>query len=191
METNGQDRANGRGTGPAVDWPALLARHDRWLRTAVLARLREPEGVEDVMQAVAVAAIEQRSPLVDMSKVAPWLYRLAVWQTLIYRRRAGRRRKLVERAGAASAISDGADRRHDPLAWLLADERRQLVRLALERLPRQDAEILLLKHTEDWSYRELAAHLGITEKAVEARLHRARARLRNELALCRPDGELR
>jgi RNA polymerase sigma-70 factor (ECF subfamily) len=42
----------------------------------------------------------------------------------------------------------------------------------------RDAEILLLKYTEDWSYRELAAHLGISESAVEARLHRARGRLR-------------
>jgi RNA polymerase sigma-70 factor (ECF subfamily) len=67
----------------------------------------------------------------------------------------------------------------DPLEWLLADERRQLVRAALERLPRRDTELLLLKYTEDWSYRELAARLS--ESAIEARLHRARARLRAEL----------
>ena len=48
--------------------------------------------------------------------------------------------------------------------------------------PRRDAEILLLKYTEDWSYRQLAGRLGITESAVEARLHRARLRLRAELA---------
>ena len=55
------------------------------------------------------------------------------------------------------------------------------MRGALERLSRRDAEILLLKYTEDWSYRELALHLGASESAVEARLHRARARLRAEL----------
>src|SRR5262245_12545637 len=121
METNSQEPVR-NGTG-AIDWSALLARHDRWLRTAVLARLREPDGVEDVMQAVAAAAIEQRAPLLDLTKVAPWLYRLAVWQTLIYRRRAGRRRKLAQRFEAASAARDGADERPDPLAWLLADER--------------------------------------------------------------------
>ena len=51
----------------------------------------------------------------------------------------------------------------------------------MARLPRRDAEILLLKYTESWSYRRLAQHLGITESAVEARLHRARNRLRKEL----------
>lgn len=78
-----------------LDSPALLARHDRWLRTAVLARLREPDGVDEVMQRVAVAAIQQRAPLLDLSKAAPWLYRLAIWQTLMYRRKAGRERKLA------------------------------------------------------------------------------------------------
>ncbi|MSR56874.1 MAG: RNA polymerase sigma factor [Planctomycetaceae bacterium] len=189
MNSNGQDTAAIGGAGPATDWPGLLARHERWLRTAVYARLREPEGVEEVMQAVAVAAIEQRSPLLDLSKAAPWLYRLAVWQTLLYRRRAGRHRKLIERFGAQVAAAPAATKLAEPLAWLLADERRHLVRRALARLPRQDAEILLLKYTEDWSYRELACHLGIGESAVESRLHRARSRMRQELATENVTGE--
>ena len=42
-------------------------------------------------------------------------------------------------------------------------------------------EILLLKYTEDWSYREIARQLGVSDSAIEARLHRARKRLRVEL----------
>jgi hypothetical protein len=47
----------------AIDWMATLAAHDRWLRTVVLARLREQQAVEEVMQEVALAAIAQRAPL--------------------------------------------------------------------------------------------------------------------------------
>jgi RNA polymerase sigma factor (sigma-70 family) len=173
-------RRNGTTARAALDWSAILARHERWLRTAVFARLREVDGVDEVMQAVAVAALRQQAPLLDLNKAAPWLYRLAVWQTLQYRRRAGRQRKLT--GNYARRLPEGqGERAADPLAWLLADERQRLTRAALERLPRQDAEILLLKYTEDWSYRELAAHLGIGESAVESRLHRARCRLRCEL----------
>jgi RNA polymerase sigma factor (sigma-70 family) len=57
-----------------------------------------------------------------------------------------------------------------------------LIRKAIKRLPRQDAEMLMLKYTEDWSYRELADHLGISHSAVESRLHRARKRMRDQLA---------
>jgi RNA polymerase sigma-70 factor (ECF subfamily) len=52
----------------------------------------------------------------------------------------------------------------------------------LTHLAAKDAEILLLKYTEDWNYHQIAAHLGISHAAVETRLHRARARLRQELA---------
>ena len=66
--------------------------------------------------------------------------------------------------------------------WLLAQERRQLVRKALSHLEPRDAEMLLLKYTESWSYQQIAEHLGVSRSAVESRLHRARRRMRDELA---------
>ena len=65
---------------------------------------------------------------------------------------------------------------------MLAEERRQLVRVAVERLPGRDAELLLLKYSQNWSYHQIAEHLGISHSAVESRLHRARGKLRSELA---------
>src|SRR5688500_17113063 len=88
--------AQGRGTA-AIDWPAALAAHDRWLRTVVLSRLGEPQAVDEVMQEVSLAAVAQRAPLQDGEKVAPWLYRLAVVQSLLYRRKRGRQKKLADR----------------------------------------------------------------------------------------------
>ncbi|MCA9270883.1 MAG: sigma-70 region 4 domain-containing protein, partial [Planctomycetales bacterium] len=38
------------------------------------------------------------------------------------------------------------------------------------------------KYVEDWSYRQIAERLGVSASAVEARLHRARGRLREQLA---------
>jgi len=166
--------------GP-VDWAAALARHDRWLRTVVRARLGEPQAVDEVMQEVALAAVRQQAPLSDASKAAPWLYRLAVRQTLLYRRSMGRRRKHIDGFANQVRVEHGRDRSGDPLDWLLADERRRLVREALQKLHRRDAEILLLKYTEHWSYRKLAEHLGVSHSAVESRLHRARQRLRSTL----------
>jgi len=168
---------------PAIDWQSALAQHDRWLCTVILARVHEPQAVEEVLQEVALAAVRQAAPLADPTKVAPWLYRLAVLQSLLYRRKCGRRRRLVGRF--AEQIERGEwtpPAPVDPLHWLLAEERRSLVRRALGLLAPRDAEILLLKYTEDWNYHQIAAHLGVGHAAVEARLHRARARLRQELA---------
>ncbi|HZZ72214.1 MAG TPA: RNA polymerase sigma factor [Pirellulales bacterium] len=165
----------------AIDWRVVLAEQQRWLRTVVLARLGEPQAVEEVMQEVCLAAVRQRSPLADPAKAAPWLYRLAVRQALLYRRKAGRQRKLVNRFADGFRPTEFDRRETDPLAWLLSDERRRLVRAALQKLKRGDAEVLLLKYSEDWSYHDIAARLGVSHSAVEARLHRARAKLRHEL----------
>ena len=164
-----------------IDWQAVLAQHDRWLRTVVLARVGERAAVDEVMQEVALAAVRQKAPIEDVSKVGSWLYRVAVMQSLLYRRKRGRGRKLVQRFVDRLPSDAREPRSADPLAWLVDDERRSLVRKAIDRLKRRDAEILLLKYTEDWSYQQLADHLGISVSAVEARLHRARARMREEL----------
>lgn len=166
----------------SIDWPSALAEHDRWLRTVVCARLGEPQAIDEVMQEVAMAAVRQHAPLADPTKVGPWLYRLAVRHTLLYRRKQGRRRKLIDRYAQRFRPSESDNRQTDPFGWLLAEERRTQVRQAMKRLAQRDAEILLLKYTEDWSYRALAEHLGVSESAVETRLHRARQRLRTELA---------
>lgn len=177
----GRSEATG---GPLpVDWVAALAEHDRWLRTIVLARTGEPQAVDEVMQEVALAAVRQRAPLADVTKVAPWLYRLAVRQSLLYRRRMGRKRRREQGYGEEYRPTEEDTRGYDPLGWLLAEERRSLIRSAISRLPRKDAEILMLKYTEGWSYHEIAAHVGISHSAVESRLHRARAMLRRQLAV--------
>jgi RNA polymerase sigma-70 factor (ECF subfamily) len=159
-----------------------LVEHERWLRTVVCARVGEPQAIDEVMQEMSLAAVRQHAPLDDAAKVAPWLYRLAVRYSLLYRRKQGRRRKLIDRYVERYRPSETDAREMDPLGWLLAEERRAQVRAAMARLPKRDAEILLLKYSEDWSYRTLAEHLGVSESAVETRLHRARARLRTELA---------
>jgi RNA polymerase sigma-70 factor (ECF subfamily) len=166
----------------SIDWPSVLAEHDRWLRSVVCARVGEPQAIDEVMQEVSLAAVRQHAPLTDPSKVAPWLYRLAVRHSLLYRRKQGRKRKLVDRYAQRFQPSEADNRQSDPLDWLLAKECRTQVREAMTRLAKRDAEILLLKYTEDWSYRSLAEHLGVSESAVETRLHRARQRLRTELA---------
>jgi RNA polymerase sigma factor (sigma-70 family) len=165
----------------ALDRGRTLAEHDRWLRRVVASRLGEAQAVDEVMQEVALAAVAQRSRLNNPARVAVWLYRLAVRHVLLYRRKTGRRRGLIDRYAArrrAGEREPGAS----PLGWLVHNERRQIVQDALGRLPPRDAELLILKYAEGISARDLAERLGVTVATIDTRLHRARGRLRAELA---------
>jgi RNA polymerase sigma factor (sigma-70 family) len=162
-----------------VKWERLLMQHERWLRQIILARVGEPQAIDEVFQEVAAHALAQKSPLLDEAKAPAWLYRVAVTQCLLYRRKAGRQRKLLRRFGEdrLHIATDTADALH----WLLSAERHEQVRAAMLCLPVQDAELLLLKYAEGWRYQQMANHLGLSVTVVEARLHRARARLRQLL----------
>jgi RNA polymerase sigma-70 factor (ECF subfamily) len=161
------------GVEASIDWASELTTHRRWLRTVLVARLREHHSVEEVMQEVALAAVSQSKPLRDRTRVGAWLYRVALRQVLLFRRKRGRQARF--HAQVAERVTQAVC---DPLSWLLEGERLQLLRKALEKLDSSDREILLLKYSEEWSGQQLAQHLGVSLSCIEARLHRARQRLR-------------
>lgn len=164
-----------------IDWVSVFAEHEKWLRTVIYARVGDREGAEEVLQEVALAAVKQSAPIEDRAKIAPWLYQVAIRQTLLYRRKMGRMRKLKNGFAEKTQPTEEDHRTDNPLTWLIDNERRELVREAIKQLRKQDREILLLKYTEGWNYNQISTHLGISQSAVEARLHRARQKLRNLL----------
>lgn len=170
------------GISPAIDWPLELQRHGRWLRSVLIVRSRESSVVEELFQEVALTALRDGHAVRDQQKAAPWLYRVAVRQALMHRRRMDRERRRLSAMTREPSSHDHEEPLSDPLKWLLADERDRSIRSAINGLPGKDAEILLLKYTENWSYRQIAEHLGVSEHAVDSRLHRARHRLRSRLS---------
>jgi RNA polymerase sigma-70 factor (ECF subfamily) len=62
------------------------------------------------------------------------------------------------------------------------EERAQQLDEALNRLPFEMREILVLRELEGWSYKQLASTLKVASGTVMSRLSRARQRLRRELA---------
>lgn len=172
-----------RETDGGIDWDAAFRRHARWLRTVIASRVGEASAVDDLLQQVGLALSRPERRPSEADHVAPWMYRVAVKQCLMYRRTVGRRRRLGANLEQEPDHPSPADQ-IDPLDWLLQEERLQAVRSAILVLPDLDRQLLLLKYTEDWSYRQLAAHLGVSVNTVEYRLQLARNRLRGSLQDC-------
>ena len=163
-------------TGPSPQ--VVFLTHESWLRTVVRSRLNESEAVEDVMQNIAMAIVRHRHGLAEIHRITSWLYQIAIRQVLMHRRSTGRRRRLqnsiaTERAGQISA-SNSLDK-------MLACESQQIVQKALNDLNDLDRQVLMLKYSEGWSYREMAKHLGVREDTIEYRLLKARKNLRRLL----------
>jgi len=165
---------------PPIDWGKAWEEHRRWLATVIRSRLADREAAEDVLQEVAAAAIGQQSRPTDPSKIAPWLYRVALRQVINHHRANGRRRRLVQGAIAAGQGME-TSRDLEPGEQLMRLEESKSLSEAMQQMDPQDRQLLLLKYTEGWGYQELAQHLGISVKTVEYRLLKARKALRAAL----------
>jgi RNA polymerase sigma-70 factor (ECF subfamily) len=164
-----------------IDPLEALPEHEAWLRTTLLARLGNWEEVEEVMQEVAVAAANQSAKAEPIERVGPWLYRVALRQMMLLRRKAGRRRKLIQGVIQAKQPTEVDTQTYSPLDFLMVEERREQVRQAMVGMSERDRQLLMLKYVEGLSYADIAKRVGVTASAVQSRLHRARAELRGQL----------
>jgi RNA polymerase sigma-70 factor (ECF subfamily) len=83
---------------------------------------------------------------------------------------------------AAVHGSDGGTTSGSPMDQLLREEQRQKILEAIAELPQDDRLVLVMKHMEGLSYKEIAETTGTSVSAVESRLFRARQALRKKLA---------
>jgi len=157
---------------------AVYLENETWLRTVVRSRVQESDAVEDIMQNIALALVRQRETLRDIAQIGAWLYQVAVRQVMMHRRTAGRRRNFENRLSQQAGSGDSVSSEYDPVASVLAAEKQESVRVAVQQLDELDRQVLMLKYVEGWTYRQLAEMLGVSEDTIEYRLLKSRKRLK-------------
>ena len=85
--------------------------------------------------------------------------------------------------GLGDSSTAGTDRASygNPEALLMQQAGKQIINSALERLPVESREIIVLRELEDLSYKEIASILQVPIGTVMSRLARARKLLREQL----------
>lgn len=171
-------------------WPSVMQAHRGWLTSVIYARLRDGHAVDEVLQETALAASQQKQIASDSEGVCKWLYRVAIRQAMLYRRKQFRAERRVQEVGERSLGNYKQQTEfNDPLQTLVAMENRHLVRAAMNQLDTKDCEILMLKYCDGWSCQEMASRLEVSLSAVKSRLLRARRSLRDKLLTLDSDWE--
>lgn len=165
----------------ACDPAEEFASHQGWLRTVLLSRLGNCEEADEVLQEIALAAANQSAKREPVERVGPWLYRVALRQVLLLKRRQGRKRRLLSNVINRTQVTEECTRTRSPLDWMLNQERDKKVRIVVNEMGERDRQLLLLKYVEGLSYEEISLKLGVTPSSVQSRLHRARKLLREQL----------
>jgi len=149
-----------------------------------LSYVGRPEEALDLSQDAFVNAFRHIRRFDPSKSFFPWFYSILKNLCLNHLNRKRRRReesldRLVEEEGPSYIPVESTD----PEKQLLSKDLRLMLGKALRRLRPADREIIILQHLQDYSYREIAALLGIPMGTVMSRLYNARRALRRELEI--------
>jgi RNA polymerase sigma-70 factor, ECF subfamily len=145
------------------------------LRGYLLSLCRDPALADDLLQDCFLQMHRSRRTYEPGRPVTPWVFAIARHVLLMKRRSTGRRLRFEERLAADAATGDVP---RDDLKTLV--ERDEL-RRALDRVPADQREALLLHHVQGWSFAEIAARLGIRVNAAKTRAFRGMKKMKGHL----------
>lgn len=173
------DERQSMGNRPAEDCRSEEGFHrvftENWARiVGVLRRIVGDPGRAEDLAIETFWRFHSRAELyVDGANPGGWLYRTATRLGIDCLRAEARRGRYEQKAG--TLLRETADA--NPLASALRSEAQAQVRSILRRMPRGQAQLLILR-AYGFSYQELSETLGVKRNSVGAMLIRAEDRFR-------------
>lgn len=175
------DRSPGDGGADARLRRAFDCCGDHLYRFIVLRVGGDRHAADDLLQQTCYeAARHRRTPASDDAAQA-WLFGIA--KNLVRKHFRRLRRESNRRVRDTATWSNPSLSGSDGLAWDASVQRDTFPHLlaAMASLSESDQQLLLGSYFEGRSQEELARNIGVSVRAVEGRLYRARAALRNAL----------
>lgn len=167
--------------GETTLFELLLRRHNQRLFRIARGVVDSDAEAEDVLQDAWVRAYEHLADFRGEARLTTWLSKIVLHEGFARRRRGRRLVALDGGRGEEGAMIEPESPAPGPeqLAWTAE------LRVALERavaaMPPHYRSVFLMREIEGLSTAETAACLELSSEAVKVRLHRARARLRDDL----------
>jgi len=132
--------------------------------------VRDDHDAQDVVQDAALRALRYFDGY-SGGDARAWLLSIVRNVSFTWRKRSGIDAVTVDIANMA--VSDG----HETDAAAIESSERKRIINAIESLPDEFREIIVLREVEDLSYKEISAIVGVPTGTVMSRLARARKRL--------------
>ncbi len=171
--------------GDTGAYRALVERYQERVYAVLYGMLRNREDARDLTQETFVRAFQNLSRFQGQSSFYTWVYRIAMNVGVDHLRRQKQRAHEAFEEGVATremggAMSEGAHR--DGPARHLERKRLHAKLLdALQALPEDQRQIVVLREVDGLSYKEISDVLDIPEGTVMSRLFYARKKLQAAL----------
>jgi RNA polymerase sigma-70 factor (ECF subfamily) len=143
---------------------------------------RDRTEAEDLVQETCFRAVKALESLQPGSNAKSWLFTILrnVWLNQVRQRRTAP--EILELDVDESSLGMAVEGSKDPFALYVSKVERDQVREAIQQLPDEFREIIVLREYEELSYQEIATLLDCPAGTVMSRLGRARSKLRSLLS---------
>jgi RNA polymerase sigma factor (sigma-70 family) len=159
--------------GDAQAFDVLFERHGRAVHAYLRRLVASDPTADDLTQTTFLSVVRSRGRFQKAIQFRPWLYAIATNAARDYFRRGGREQLTDE-----GELPIDAPATNDSQSDVILE---RTVRAALDQIPAQQREVIILNRYEGMSMAEVAVAVGASEAAVKVRAHRGYERLRRLL----------
>jgi RNA polymerase sigma-70 factor (ECF subfamily) len=172
--------------GDGTAYRGLVEKYQTRVYGMVFGMLRNAEDARDVTQEAFVKAYRSIETFRLESSFYTWIYRIAMNLAIDFTRKRKRRETSGFDESIAVRGADGeiAEAHHEDGPSRQLERKRLFARImdAMQELPEDQREVILLRELEGLQYKEIADIMGIPEGTVMSRLFYARKKLQKLLA---------
>ncbi len=168
--------------GNASAFDALVHRYEGELFGYLNRYLRNRELAEDTFQTTFMTVYQKAETFEEGKRFKPWLYAIATNQAIDASRKRKRRQTISlenewdsgESSAKAGSLRDVLESNNEkPDSSAMMDEKKVQVRQAIDTLPENLRQVVLLAYFHEFKYQEISEVLEIPLGTVKSRLHAA------------------
>ena len=170
--------------GNKNNFAELVRRYQNKVFSTVLRMCRSREDAEDISQEVFLKVYSGLPRFRADSNFSTYLYKVAMNTAIDHLRRRG---STIDTVSLYKDSDDGVytiepeDPSPSPLAVFEAGERAAILKSAIDALPANHREMIILRDVQGLTYEDIGKILDLGEGTVKSRINRARVRLRRDL----------
>src|SRR4030095_6561012 len=159
-------------TGDAEAFGEIVRRWERRIFALTYGMLGREEEARDATQETFLAAFRNLRGFRGEAKVSSWLHRIAVNQCITRQRRAkGPSETALEDEEERDATSFAAPGAFSPARTVEHRQITQAVRRAVNSVPVELRQVIVMKEFEDLTFKEIAEALELPLSTVKSRLY--------------------
>jgi RNA polymerase sigma-70 factor (ECF subfamily) len=168
-------------TGDAEAFGELVCRWERRIFALTYGMLGREEDARDATQETFLAAFRNLRAFRGEAKVSSWLHRIAVNQCISRQRRSKVRGESALEDEHENTSSFATPLSHSPAHVVEGRQETEAVRRAINSLPVELRQVVVMKEFEELTFREIADALDLPLSTVKSRLYTALTQLQMRL----------